>query len=236
TNESGYGRADDLNDTTLKKYNSSDMNGAEFILMRDEINKPSKYLYRSSGRDYNSLISTSRYFENHSNINKNRNFEDNNFKFFNSTENVSNKLNRKESESSNSSSIFSQTVSNSRASPATVKWLLDNFESAEGVSLPRATLYALYLQHCSECAIESMNSASFGKMIRSIFSGLRTRRLGTRGNSKYHYYGIKLKQYSNLQKKLREISSKIKLNSGTSDNSYDSIKNYLVDEDIISKR
>ena len=35
-------------------------------------------------------------------------------------------------------------------------------------------------------------------MIRSVFLGLRTRRLGTRGNSKYHYYGIRVKQNSPL--------------------------------------
>jgi len=104
-------------------------------------------------------------------------------------------------------SSTSQSILVNRASPFTVKWLLDNFEGAEGVSLPRATLYALYLQHCSECAIESMNAASFGKMIRSIFSGLRTRRLGTRGNSKYHYYGIKLKSHSILQRKLTDLSN-----------------------------
>ena len=43
-----------------------------------------------------------------------------------------------------------------------------------------------------------MNPASFGKLIRSVFLGLRTRRLGTRGNSKYHYYGIRVKQNSSL--------------------------------------
>ncbi|PNI25402.1 RFX2 isoform 10, partial [Pan troglodytes] len=30
--------------------------------------------------------------------------------------------------------------------------------------------------------------------------GLRTRRLGTRGNSKYHYYGIRLKPDSPLNR------------------------------------
>jgi len=35
-----------------------------------------------------------------------------------------------------------------------------------------------------------MNAASFGKIVRTIFPNMRTRRLGTRGNSKYHYYGI----------------------------------------------
>ncbi|XP_056319172.1 DNA-binding protein RFX2-like [Danio aesculapii] len=43
-------------------------------------------------------------------------------------------------------------------------------------------------------------AASFGKLIRSVFMGLRTRRLGTRGNSKYHYYGIRLKPDSPLNR------------------------------------
>lgn len=48
-----------------------------------------------------------------------------------------------------------------------------------GVSLPRATLYAHYLRHCHEQRLDPMNPASFGKLIRSVFLGLRTRRLGT---------------------------------------------------------
>ncbi|ESO86633.1 hypothetical protein LOTGIDRAFT_235257 [Lottia gigantea] len=85
-----------------------------------------------------------------------------------------------------------------RASPATVQWLLDNYETAEGVSLPRSTLYYHYLRHCQETNLDPMNPASFGKLIRSVFLGLRTRRLGTRGNSKYHYYGIRIKANSPL--------------------------------------
>jgi len=114
----------------------------------------------------------------------------------------------------NQSSLHSFCAS--KTSPQTLKWLLDNFEGSEGVSLPRATLYALYMQHCNEDSVEAMNAASFGKMLRSIFSGLRTRRLGTRGNSKYHYYGIKLKQNSILQKRLTEISKIKPLNDGDS--------------------
>ncbi|XP_049703153.1 transcription factor RFX3 isoform X2 [Helicoverpa armigera] len=80
-----------------------------------------------------------------------------------------------------------------RMPPATVQWLLDHYETAEGVSLPRSTLYAHYLRHCATHRLEPVNAASFGKLIRSVFIGLRTRRLGTRGNSKYHYYGIRAK-------------------------------------------
>nr|XP_018917044.1 PREDICTED: DNA-binding protein RFX2 isoform X6 [Bemisia tabaci] len=79
-----------------------------------------------------------------------------------------------------------------------VQWLLENYETAEGVSLPRSTLYYHYLRHCNEHKLDPVNAASFGKLIRSVFLGLRTRRLGTRGNSKYHYYGIRIKPSSPL--------------------------------------
>ncbi|XP_036168357.1 DNA-binding protein RFX2 isoform X3 [Myotis myotis] len=88
----------------------------------------------------------------------------------------------------------------SRSSPATLQWLLDNYETAEGVSLPRSSLYNHYLRHCQEHKLDPVNAASFGKLIRSVFMGLRTRRLGTRGNSKYHYYGIRLKPDSPLNR------------------------------------
>ncbi|XP_037029042.1 DNA-binding protein RFX2 isoform X3 [Bradysia coprophila] len=85
-----------------------------------------------------------------------------------------------------------------RVSPATVAWLMENYETAEGVSLPRSTLYNHYMRHCNEHKLDAVNAASFGKLIRSVFTGLRTRRLGTRGNSKYHYYGIRVKPGSGL--------------------------------------
>lgn len=79
-----------------------------------------------------------------------------------------------------------------------VSWLVENYETAEGVSLPRSTLYNHYMRHCNEHKLDAVNAASFGKLIRSVFTGLRTRRLGTRGNSKYHYYGIRVKPGSSL--------------------------------------
>ncbi|TNN40881.1 DNA-binding protein RFX2 [Liparis tanakae] len=86
------------------------------------------------------------------------------------------------------------------ASAAVLQWLLDNYETAEGVSLPRCSLYNHYLRHCQEQKLDPVNAASFGKLIRSVFMGLRTRRLGTRGNSKYHYYGIRVKPDSPLNR------------------------------------
>lgn len=91
---------------------------------------------------------------------------------------------------------FSQNVT--RTAPATVLWLHEHFESADGVSLGRSTLYQHYCDHCTLNRYDPVNQASFGKLIRSVFPNLKTRRLGTRGNSKYHYYGIRLKDTSPL--------------------------------------
>ncbi|GIY84784.1 hypothetical protein CDAR_281951 [Caerostris darwini] len=99
-----------------------------------------------------------------------------------------------------------------------VQWLIDNYETAEGVSLPRSTLYTHYLKHCTEHKLDPVNAASFGKLIRSVFLGLRTRRLGTRGNSKYHYYGIRVKPNSPLN----QISEE---NSGLRSQTLNQIKN-----------
>ena len=61
-----------------------------------------------------------------------------------------------------------------RASPQTIKWLFENFETAEGVSLQRSTLYNHYLRHCAANKIDAINASSFRKLIRSVFIGLKT--------------------------------------------------------------
>nr|CRZ24738.1 BMA-DAF-19 [Brugia malayi] len=96
--------------------------------------------------------------------------------------------------------VGAQLGHTTRASPATIQWLINNYEPADGTSLPRCTLYSHYIKHCNENKLEPVNAASFGKLIRSVFHGLRTRRLGTRGNSKYHYYGIRIKPDSPLNR------------------------------------
>ncbi|XP_069484358.1 transcription factor RFX4 isoform X3 [Ambystoma mexicanum] len=90
---------------------------------------------------------------------------------------------------------------NSRASkphstPATLQWLEENYEIAEGVCIPRSALYMHYLDFCEKNDTQPVNAASFGKIIRQQFPQLTTRRLGTRGQSKYHYYGIAVKESS----------------------------------------
>ena len=85
--------------------------------------------------------------------------------------------------------------SNDRAQFASY-WLHQTYEYCEGISVARCALYSHYLQSCNEHSVEPVNPASFGKIIRTNFPMLKTRRLGTRGNSKYHYYGIRPRESS----------------------------------------
>ena len=62
--------------------------------------------------------------------------------------------------------------------------LRENYEEQDSISLPRGALYSHYLDFCQEANLEPMNQASLGKVIRSIFPDVKTRRLGTRGQSK----------------------------------------------------
>ena len=92
----------------------------------------------------------------------------------------------------NGLSSFGSTSADLRAT-VVCNWLTDHYEPQENISLPRSVLYDHYLEFCQTQGSEPVNSATFGKIIRSVFPTLRTRRLGTRGNSKYHYFGIGLK-------------------------------------------
>ncbi|KAG8177829.1 hypothetical protein JTE90_002663 [Oedothorax gibbosus] len=82
------------------------------------------------------------------------------------------------------------------STPATLVWLEENYETAEGVCIPRSTLYMHYVDFCTKNYMQPVNAASFGKIIRQQFPQLTTRRVGTRGQSRYHYYGIAIRESS----------------------------------------
>jgi hypothetical protein len=65
-----------------------------------------------------------------------------------------------------------------------VEWLRASFELCDGAHIAREILYQQYADYCAVSSRMPMNSASFGKIIRSVFPSIATRRLGTRGNSK----------------------------------------------------
>ncbi|XP_031568489.1 transcription factor RFX4-like [Actinia tenebrosa] len=78
----------------------------------------------------------------------------------------------------------------------TLRWLGENYELKEGLCLPRCVMYTHYLDFCKKSKLGPSGPATFGKVIRQKFPKLTTRRLGTRGQSKYHYYGIRVKETS----------------------------------------
>lgn len=71
-----------------------------------------------------------------------------------------------------------------------VDWLYRNYEENNNTSVPRSQVFNDYMMACQGRGMDPVNPATFGKVIRAVFPDLKTRRLGTRGNSKYHYFGI----------------------------------------------
>lgn len=59
-------------------------------------------------------------------------------------------------------------------------------------SVPRNRVYSQYATRCGTERVVPLNPASFGKLVRVIFPGIQTRRLGVRGESKYHYVDLAL--------------------------------------------
>ncbi|KAF2810945.1 uncharacterized protein BDZ99DRAFT_462234 [Mytilinidion resinicola] len=70
-------------------------------------------------------------------------------------------------------------------------WLKSTCRSAKN-SVPRNRVYSHYAERCGTERVIPLNPASFGKLVRVIFPGIQTRRLGVRGESKYHYVDLAL--------------------------------------------
>ncbi|KAG2182579.1 hypothetical protein INT43_007510 [Umbelopsis isabellina] len=75
-----------------------------------------------------------------------------------------------------------------------MNWIHENYEEEADQSIARNEAYEHYAFFCESLNLRPINSALFGKLIRSVFPNMKTRRLGTRGASKYHYGGIKRKE------------------------------------------
>ncbi|CAI4046275.1 Rfx1p SKDI_12G2130 [Saccharomyces kudriavzevii IFO 1802] len=71
-------------------------------------------------------------------------------------------------------------------------WLMKNCRSQHDSYVPRGKIFAQYASSCSQNNLKPLSQASLGKLIRTVFPDLTTRRLGMRGQSKYHYCGLKL--------------------------------------------
>eukprot|EP00055_Hartaetosiga_balthica_P013083 m.65778 g.65778 ORF g.65778 m.65778 type:complete len:744 (-) comp8165_c2_seq1:117-2348(-) len=78
----------------------------------------------------------------------------------------------------------------------TVIWLKANFEMYPGRTVERSTVYQAYVKHMETLMKSPCNSAGFGKTMRTVFKGVQSRRLGARGQSRYHYDGVRIKPSS----------------------------------------
>ncbi|KAG8932553.1 hypothetical protein FRC02_000931 [Tulasnella sp. 418] len=84
------------------------------------------------------------------------------------------------------------TTASDRAKQIFVQaWLTANYAPYPDGNVPRQGLYNSYRRVCDQYNIPHINTATLGKAIRLCFPAIKTRRLGVRGNSKYHYCGIR---------------------------------------------
>lgn len=67
--------------------------------------------------------------------------------------------------------------------------LRENCRKSSG-SVRRDRVYCCYAEKCGTERVSVLNPASFGKLVRIIFPNVQTRRLGVRGESKYHYVDL----------------------------------------------
>ncbi|KAI9851415.1 MAG: hypothetical protein M1838_003766 [Thelocarpon superellum] len=72
-------------------------------------------------------------------------------------------------------------------------WLNAACKKSSG-SVPRGRVYSNYVSRCGTERVTVLNPASFGKLVRVMFPAIQTRRLGMRGESKYHYCGLTLEE------------------------------------------
>lgn len=72
-------------------------------------------------------------------------------------------------------------------------WINQVCDKGKG-SVPRGRVYSNYVSRCATERVTVLNPASFGKLVRVLFPGLKTRRLGVRGESKYHYVNFSLQE------------------------------------------
>ncbi|KAK9248998.1 RFX DNA-binding domain-containing protein [Lipomyces tetrasporus] len=95
--------------------------------------------------------------------------------------------------------VRSEDIANSQSSASErsrqvfgLVWLMKTCQVSPHSAIPRNRIYARYAEICAQHKIKPLNPAAFGKLVKLVFPEIKTRRLGVRGKSKYHYCGINL--------------------------------------------
>lgn len=71
------------------------------------------------------------------------------------------------------------------------QWISDQLELCEDTSLARKDVYEDYLRYTQQLKCDHLVQSDFGKIMRQIFPEVQSRRLGSRGASKYCYSGLR---------------------------------------------
>ena len=71
-------------------------------------------------------------------------------------------------------------------------WIGSSYEAHATGTVSRTCLFTRYNHAAAAYGVKASNAASFGKAMKTRFGeGVKTRRLGVRGNSRYHYIGLR---------------------------------------------
>lgn len=73
----------------------------------------------------------------------------------------------------------------------TIMWIRTHLEEDPELSLPKQEVYNEYTVHCANNKMKPLSTADFGKVMKQVYPSVRPRRLGTRGNSRYCYAGLR---------------------------------------------
>jgi len=72
-------------------------------------------------------------------------------------------------------------------------WMNHFYEEDEHGTVNRAHMNQSYRAACKEYKLPALNPSAFGRQVRTRYPNISTRRLGPRGNSRYHYTGLAAK-------------------------------------------
>ncbi|CEG81690.1 Putative Sak1 [Rhizopus microsporus] len=124
------------------------------------------------------------------------------------TQNVNNSNN-------DTSDILDPIMADREANMHVTTWARSNYIQERDHNVPRRNMYEHYKAHCAARNLTPVNSATFGKLIRVVFPDLKTRRLGVRGQSKYHYCGIRVRASNEPNQTNDQILTITEDNSGS---------------------
>lgn len=86
--------------------------------------------------------------------------------------------------------VFTENLMNNQREA--VQWLQDNYLYKD-TTICRESFFRDYVRFCESHNMVPLSCSGFGKLVRGVFPKVKSRRLGARGQSKYHYYGIGFK-------------------------------------------